>query len=499
MNDLSAKDDSIKDIEKIYSKFKRFLFSVSLNIIYKNKPSLRNDILEFIRYTIHKNSDPKLISKTYKQLDKIIACDKSATETFLELTEYVLKTKKFDNFLLGQIVNLLTEIYDDPKYKNRAQTLMITAEKMAGDDLKTIRIVARKLGQWELLHSNIHIGQRINDPSKNNWENVNQIPVDKAAVLMLGGDGTRNPKAANGYARKIEHKLTSEGINDVAIYSVFYDFGDEQMGCNPKQARNIQMKQFGRKIQLDTEKTAENINSKYLKQLFDIVIRPRLEENGKRLPLQAAIQNIRKITFIAHCHGAYTFLKLEEMMQQRMSELGYTVAEKQQIQKQMLCIAHAPQCPLGASKSTMLSFASIKDPKLNSYNNFQVGLRKFDKKYLFSFAFFPEKYGNIFIAAQIFDMWFERDIVGLNVNPMEHTFIDYDNKDNLLTIEGDVMIRLSGNALVNAVKSSQNNTQITNVQNLVCDNKDDLIQTFEMLKKNGLRTYKDILKILRTR
>ena len=96
-------------------------------------------------------------------------------------------------------------------------------------------------------------------------------------------------------------------------------------------------------------------------------------------------------------------------------------------------------------------------------------------------------------------MWFERDIVGLNVNPMEHAFIDYDNKDNLLTIEGDVMIRLSGNALVNAVKSSQNNTQITNVQNLVCDNKDDLIQTFEMLKKNGLRTYKDILKILRTR
>ena len=60
------------------------------------------------------------------------------------------------------------------------------------------------------------------------------------------------------------------------------------------------------------------------------------------------------------------------MMQQTMKELGFSPAERGQIQKQLLCLACAPSAPLGISKSTLISFASRQDESLQAdfANNF---------------------------------------------------------------------------------------------------------------------------------
>ena len=78
------------------------------------------------------------------------------------------------------------------------------------------------------------------------------------------------------------------------------------------------------------------------------------------------MKRIRNLTVFAHCHGAYVFLKLEEMMQDKMKELGYTADERNIIQKQLFCVAYAPLTPVGINKSNVINFASAWDDAINS-------------------------------------------------------------------------------------------------------------------------------------
>lgn len=485
-----------KDLASISEHLKTVLIYPGLYFIYKNKANLRKNILVFL-CSATKNRNQ--IVEAYKLMNKIIAFDKSAAGDFLDATEKTLSTDIKNSILLKNIVLLLSEIYEQPEHRARTTKLLLHAQNMAKDDLQTVRIAARKLGQEELLCSRIKIGQRIESPKDNNWKFVDHIPLDRPVVLTLGGDGTINPRNANGYAKKILEKLKKENITNTNVYSVVYDFGDTLMGCIPLNARNIQMKKYGRKIDLGNVYTKENTDPNYITELFEIALRPRIEENGKKIPVDIAIKNIRKINFVTHCHGAYTFQKLEEMMQKTMTVLGYSNAEKAKIQKQLLCIAHAPHCPLENAKSTVINFASAKDMDTKHHNKFHEEILKLDKRHRFLFSFFSGKQGNIFIAPQIFDMWFQRDFVGFDTNRLEHDFTDYDESYELLTIEGATIKELSGNILVNAVRSSANDTPITTVKSLVCENKDKLAETFAILEKNGIDMYQRILKNARTR
>lgn len=487
-----------KDLANVSDKFKLVLIYAGLNFIYKNKTNLRNNILSFLESVIDTKNKEHVI-EAYKLMNKIFAYDKSVAETFIKIIRKTLNTDTENNLLTKQIVLLLSEICEIPEYTNEAKELLLRAQKTKNIDLQTVRIAARKLKQTELLRSRIKIGQRINSEKDNNWKFVDTIPVDTPVVVVLGGDGTTTPKAANGYAKKILRKLENENMPDVNVYSVVYDFGDSVMGCRPLDARKIQMKKFGRNIALDDVYTQENINPNYINELFEIAIRPRLEKNGEKIPVQVAMQNIRRINFVAHCHGAYTFQKLEEMMQKTMTDLGYTSVEKKQIQKQLLCIAHAPHCPLENAKSTVINFASAKDFSIEHYNIFQQILHKLDKRHKLSFSFFSEKCGNVFIAPQIFDMWFQRNVAGIDTNILEHDFTDYDDDYDLLTIEGATIKKISGNVLVNAVRNSASNSPIPTVKELACENNKDLSDIFKILEKNGQKVYCEILKKARSR
>ena len=488
-----------KDFVKISDKFRFILVYAGIDFIYKNKPNLRKKVLNFIKKLCDTKNESELI-EIYNLMNKIILIDKSISVFFLELAERTLSSTPTNKILIKRIVDLLSEIYDIPEVTARANDLLTCAQKLAGDDIKTVRVAARKLGQWDLLHSNIKIGQRIKSNAEEyNWRFVQEVPVNKPCVIMFGGDGTTESKSANGYLKKIETKLNSAGLSDVNLFGVVYDFGDTQMGCNPLTARKIQMKKYQRKVCIENKQYIENISPEYINQLFDILIMPRISKDNNRLPLKEATKKIRNLNVVAHCHGAYTFFKLEEKMQQAMTDLGYSDKEKQQIQKQFVCIAHAPYYPLGASKSTMVSFASIKDYKIEQYNHFLPTLQKLDRKYEYKFSFFSGKYGDIFVAPQIFDMWFERDFAGLDTNVYEHDFTDYNDDAGVLTYEGIVIKQLSGNALVNAVKSSENNTSITDIQNLVCGDNRFLNDIFNTLRQNGVLMYQAVLKKLRTK
>lgn len=479
---------------------KRSAIYVAMGIAYKNTSGLRHKILDYLQNAINTDNENEL-ANIYNLLKNIFSVDKSVANTCLSMIENTLNQTNKNTKFLHPVACLLSEIYNIAEYKTKSIKLLQITENLAGDDIETVRIAARKLGQWELLHSNIKIGQRIHSDNINNlnWKWVDDIPTTVPCVIVLGGDGTNNPRSANGYAKKIQNKLKSAELNDVNVYVAVYDFGDKSLGGNPQTAREIQMKNFKRKLSLANNIDTENISPEYIKQLFNIILNPRITENNQKLPLDKVIENIRNITFLTHCHGSYVFLELEKIMQEKMTAVGYTKEEKNKIQKELVCIAHAPFCPLGVSKSNMISFISVKDNIVKHYNNFQKTIQYIDKNNDFRFSFFPKKYGNVFIATQIYDLWFERDIAGINTTPLEHDFTDYNEKDSLLTLEGMEIKKMSGNLLVNAIKRATDKQPVTDIQNMVCGDDENLIRNFKILKKNGNEIYQKMLKKLRTR
>ena len=198
------------------------------------------------------------------------------------------------------------------------------------------------------------------------FSEVSQIPDNECCVVYLGGDGAVNNKAANGYAKIIENEILKPLEAKIPVYSIRYDFGDGKKSYARHNLFNKYRMVFSQKLAAKyADKCGpEENNPQYIEALYQKIIEPRISRNGVRIPREDAMRNLRKITFVAHCHGAFTALKLEELMQEKMKELGYTDKERRSIQQQMLVVAHAPACPLGVAKSTFIGFMSAADKEV---------------------------------------------------------------------------------------------------------------------------------------
>ena len=169
------------------------------------------------------------------------------------------------------------------------------------------------------------------------------------------------------------------------------------------------------------------------------------------------------------------------MMTAKMKELGYTKQEQQQIQKQLLCVAHAPYCPLGISKSTLISFCSAQDDEVSHHNNFQTEIVNLNKQGEMTLSYFPERQGNVFICSSLGD--------GVE----EHNFIGYDINQKGLSNEGKAILALSGKAIVNGVRGSIKNEPLADIETLICGQDDKCKKIFNKIKENGKAIYNKIL------
>ncbi len=347
----------------------------------------------------------------------------------------------------------------------------------------------RMQGKIEELKSSISLGQRVGKTENNpfGFKKIDSIQPEEICILYLGGDGTQTDKQANGYLsstqKLLENNLSPEDLSKVSLYAPVYNFGawdDRFLVFNGNLARTKLMQDYHRNIKISQTLNEDTLHPRYIDQLFKQAFLPRIsDQNGQKLSTDKACRNIRKLNIVAHCHGAYTFLKLEEKMQQKMAELGYSAQDRAKIQRQLLCIAQSPYAPLGVSKSTMISFASVKDDEVSHYNNFETEIRRMSINSNVLFGYFPGKRGELLLVPSMGD--------GVD----QHNFIGYDYNQQGLSTEGQALTIFIGNAIVNGVKHSihDSDTPLPSTKELVCGPNKTAQRCFEQLRENGAKMW----------
>ena len=382
----------------------------------------------------------------------------------------------------------------------------------------------------EKIKSHSKSGHRVEKTEQNplGWKIVPKVDPNDVCVLVLGGDETLEDKIANGYAKIIEEDIViPQGLEDkVKVYSSTYSF---TKNFNKEYARATLFKKHNRrtssalnnsmdkKLANNPAEKEEHINPQYIKEIFENFILPRISDlNGKiKLNSDEAAKRIRKISIVGHCHGAYTAFKLEELMQKKMKDLGYTDKEREKIQKQLYINAHAPACPLGISKSTFVSFCSARDMHVdwhgNSFHlevmqrikedcdrisaekdNNKDGIEN-NRKFDFDICFLPEKKGNMFLVKHIYKEEDKNNAININ-SYREHSFSGYVITKNM-TPNGIIMTFFAKNLLTNAIKNSLTQGKKLNplppIRELL--DKENAKEIFDSTIKNGENFYKDIL------
>lgn len=431
------------------------------------------------------------LRKLFVSLIEMVGVDSSIAAACMDMVNKHIDNPMLNTDVAAVMINLVGKIYNVPGCKVRAtQILNRMLAKKNIMNVANRRAIARLFGNTEELRSTVEYGERVSKTNDNpdGWKMMDEIPMDRVCVLFLGGTGSDTPKAANGYLKTIESALLSADVRaPVGMFGVIYHFGDTrgdaEYAFDDKVARKIQMYKYGHKFGLDNPKTLspDNLNPRYVNELFERVFLPRISKNGKKIDVKAAVQNIRNIILVVHCHGAYTVLGIEELMRQKMTELGYSGPERDTIQKQLLCVAHAPYCPLGVSHSTFISFASTSDDKIRHYNQFESQARKIIRHDGMGLSWFPGRRGNVFLVPQIIT----GECSSTSLFSSEHTYYNYDTNERDFTPDGITLLAFEKNAIVNGVRAAIDGVPIPSVGKLVAGDDQDLMREFNRATLNG--------------
>lgn len=299
---------------------------------------------------------------------------------------------------------------------------------------------------------------------------VTHIPTNKPCILIFGGERTTKNKFANYYASMLERLINFYKLSGINIYSAIYDFEStyrDNERINAFVAARSKILNQGAKIQ--------PVDTQYVNDLYNIIIRPRLvNKNGMKLRDAVALKNIRNVIIYTHCHGATPVRTFQNIMAADMKKLGYAPRTIRNIMKNVLVIQHAPVSPLEKSLFNTISFMSANDTRMYFFNKFSDYVSENDGDLAASYF----SLGNCFVlngfTYQYID---EHQITGLVPN---------ENQD-MLTPDGAIIMAAERNAIINGLRASQNGTPMPNIRELIAPvSPDDTVKpNFDVLSQNG--------------
>ena len=173
-----------------------------------------------------------------------------------------------------------------------------------------------------------------------NWEPVDTdtYKINRPVVFTFGGHGTENRRRALGYCKLAK-----------SLLGVFCDDADV-IGVNYNKAL----------ANMNDDKGRLQILENTVGKCFV----PLIEENGKRLPLDKACQNMRRVNILCHCFGVKVAESLETMLVSKMQKLGYSQSERKQILEQVLLVSYASIIDDNKLKYKFLDVTSPEDDML---------------------------------------------------------------------------------------------------------------------------------------
>ncbi|MBO4284786.1 MAG: hypothetical protein J5895_00960 [Alphaproteobacteria bacterium] len=456
-----------------------------LPFLYKKHKPLRSEIIKMLESAYQDN-----LARFYQKTSEILAASskKEHIEHCFKLMEEFIKSNENTAQTLSvaflQFENLART---NPQYGEQIKNLIKLGAQNKNNDRKSLddaffalqSIRGEKINRYM---SRIVLGQRVHqsDEFPEKWKDVQKINPDEACLIVLPGNATFTPRAANHYLSCFEELISRKhDANTACLYAAAYDFGSY---FKSDVAQTILFEKHHRlKLEKTIENTEpENVSPTYINEIYEKVFKNRLS-NGKdeRLPLDKALKNINRVVVFAHCFGAYTFLKLEEKIDSEMKALKYSKHERAKIFQNLFCVAYEPYAPLGVSKSTMLSFVSANDKVIHAYNHMEEYVKQLSKANRFKTAFFEGKRGNVLIAPKIHATYGDHNYFGMNITAD-------------LTSQGSVVMRLMENAITNAVALSCHNVEKTDLRRLMTGGNIELENQLDAFQKEGQTLWQDI-------
>lgn len=242
------------------------------------------------------------------------------------------------------------------------------------------------------------------------------VSPEETMVLVLGGAGGRGVhlRGYNGYLKKTDdfikthRELSGKNVRVCVAVCYIGRFHNERL-AREKLYHEYWQEQYSLDM-MAKEQKEEILSPCYIKDIFEQAFLPRISRNGgkERLPAEQAARNIRRLNIVTHCHGAYVALRLEQMMLQKMAELGYLPAERKKVVRQLMVLNYAPDCPARMAESRFITIESAAD----DHNKYQTVLKEYLQMKLPDFGMLrlPERGGNVLMCTKI-------DKSGIEGNP----------------------------------------------------------------------------------
>ena len=254
--------------------------------------------------------------------------------------------------------------------------------------------------------------------------------------------------------------------------------------------------------------------TEYINELFKKVLLPRISDANKKLPVDIAMQRVRKLNIVTHSFGGYVTQRLEEIAQENMRNLGYSTNEIKQILSQLLIVAHAPSYRPKKSKMRFLGFMSAYDSFVSLPHNWVTEyiqqLRNQDSKYMTDNnligmehkwlangpVFLGGNSGNLFLVARSFKYGNQSD-GGYGPHKDEHANTNYIKMPDQ-TKDGFVLNLIARNILRNGIKNSlvqdKGFVPLPNNADLIkwSDKESDLVPLFKNMESAGKAFMKQV-------
>lgn len=253
--------------------FSRVLYR-SLGQIYSRHPALKEQIFSLLETP--RLLKPQNYDAFYSNLGQIGLFDAGERGRVIGLLSSYLQKGDNTPASLTAAYKAVGEMMAAADDKRELETVMRTGLQNAANDTVSRKTAWRLLGDYGNLCSRVSFCRRVEKSADNEFglQRVETIDAGELGVLLLGGDGTRSEKALNGYLGDVYRLLKEHGLHEkAAVYGVVYDFGDFM---NVGFARRRQMEKYGRNIRIDRELSPETTDPKYVGEIFDKFLLPRI-------------------------------------------------------------------------------------------------------------------------------------------------------------------------------------------------------------------------------